>query len=579
MTDQTDLNFTKLKDLNPPKDNPRKVFDESYIESLALSIKADGVLQSLVVKPLKGKKSGFEIISGECRYRALNILLDRGDIEKDYLVPTLIKKGVSASEASRIAVVENLQRQDMHPMDEAHAVVSLIHDGESLEDVAQKTGFSLSLIKQRIALTALCEEAQEALRAGDITLSVASALTLGTQDRQKKLLEDGISHCSAQDIKDELTDEKIPLSSAIFPIDQYQGSITRDLFFNEDESYFDNREEFFDLQDDAVQALKQKKEDEGYSPVEICEDRWFSRCEYRQALEGEQGGCVIHFSPNGDVSVHEGLVSRALDKKVVEEIKESTLKKTYSSSLCEYIAMQKSLAVQNALLTNPRKAKEVAVVLLICNPLSLSDVKLGLHKCHAYFEKLDMRPRAFKSVNEHIYSLLGEIGIDANIEDAVYGKLLSGWRDPSKMYEAVKALSDDDLDKLHLLLTTLCFGQGGINLDCSEDSFFNHVAKDLDVDMRDYWTPDEYFLARLKAENIAKIIAKTNTNHLFGSLIGFKKKDMVSILVKHFKKLAGQDICEGKDIDAKNWLPEGMHFPAIDPDEVPLDDAELDKVA
>ena len=110
-------------------------------------------------------------------------------------------------------------------------------------------------------------------------------------------------------------------------------------------------------------------------------------------------------------------------------------------------------------------------------------------------------------------------------------------------------------------------------------SLFNLLATDLEIDMRDYWTPDEYFLARLKAENIAKIIAKTNTNHLFGSLIGFKKKDMVSILVKHFKKLSGQDICEGKDIDAKNWLPEGMHFPAIDPDEPPIDDAELDKVA
>lgn len=575
MTDQTDLNFTKLKDLNPPKDNPRKVFDDSYIESLALSIKADGVLQSLVVKPVKGKKSGFEIISGECRYRALNILLDRGEIEKDYLVPALIKKGVSASEASRIAVVENLQRQDMHPMDEAHAVVSLIHDGESLEDVAQKTGFSLSLIKQRIALTALCEEAQEALRAGDITLSVASALTLGTQDRQKKLLEDGVSHYSAQDIKDELTDEKIPLSSAIFPLEEYQGSITRDLFFNEDESYFDDREEFFDLQDDAVLALKEKKEDEGYSPVEICKESWFSRYKYRKAEKGELRGCVIHYAPNGDVEVHEDLVSRSLSSDVTDGVKDKKPKPTYSSSLCEYIAMQKTVAVQDALISNPRKAKEVAVVMMIHGG--------QLHSCYGYFKRIGKTTKALEAINTHANALLNSAGFNLEaVEDAVLSLGNSKYKyAPDRYdYEAVKALSDDDLDQLHLLLTTLRFGQGYITtLDCDEGSLFNLVATDLEIDMRGYWTPDEYFLARLKAENIAKIIAKTNTNHLFGSLIGFKKKDMVSILVKHFKKLAGQDICEGKDIDAKNWLPEGMHFPAIDPDEAVLDDAELDKVA
>ncbi|MGS2723951.1 ParB/RepB/Spo0J family partition protein [Porticoccus sp. GXU_MW_L64] len=567
MENSNKLTTLPLKQLVAWEENPRKIFDDVYISELAQSIKANGVFDNLIVMPKEGKKNKYEIISGECRFRAMKQLVKDGDIPKDYDVPVSIREGLEAQEAMRLAVLVNIQRKDMHPMDEAHAVAGLVHDGVTLPEISAQTGLSVSTIRKRIALTSLCGEVQDALRKGEITLSVGQALTMGTHDRQKELLEDGLENESYDDVFDRITCDQIPLSTAIFDINQYTGNITRDLFFSEDDSFFDDTEQFMELQKQAVEKLVAEKEEAGFSPVEVCKDRWFYRHEYRQAEEGEKGGCVIHFSPDGDVSVHDGLISREIDKETVDAIKEEKPKATYSNPLCEYIGMQKTIAVQDALLSNPRKAKEVAVVMMIHSK--------QVHSCYRYFTKIGELPKALEAINTHAYSLLNATGFDLeDIEGAVESLEKPKYDLAPTLYdyEAVKQLSDEELDQLHLLLTTVYFGQSHFGLDTNENSFFNLVANDLEVDMRDYWTPDNFFLSRLKIDKLDGIISETETSHLFGTIGGYKKKDIVSMLAKHFGKLSSQDICEEKDLKAKNWLPEVFNFPAVDPDKTSNDD-------
>ena len=166
--------------------NPRRSMDAAALEGLAVSIVTDGLLQNLVVRK-KGRK--FEIVSGERRYRALSLLVERGDIAKDYPVPVEVRGDLSETDALRLATVENIQREQLAPMDEAEAFANLLGAGASLEDVAAKAGVSVLTVKRRVALASLCDEVKALVREGEISLAAAEALTLGTHDQQWTLIQ------------------------------------------------------------------------------------------------------------------------------------------------------------------------------------------------------------------------------------------------------------------------------------------------------------------------------------------------------------------------------------------------------
>src|SRR5262249_24417563 len=156
---------------------------------------------------------------------------------------------------------------------------------------AAQTGLSQTTIKRRLALNGLCEETRAALALGIINLSEAEALTLGSDDMQRNILEEierGIAF-SADDIKTTVLDARPTVALAIFPIEQYTGTITTDLFAEDETSYFDDGEEFFRLQKEAVAQLVQRHEaNAGW--VEVTEDYRIPDWQYREAEEGEQGG-------------------------------------------------------------------------------------------------------------------------------------------------------------------------------------------------------------------------------------------------------------------------------------------------
>jgi ParB family transcriptional regulator, chromosome partitioning protein len=192
-----------LSSILPPEGNPRTAIDPTGIESLAASIHADSLLQNLVVVQLKGKKPRYRLISGERRYRALKLLEERGVLAADYTVPVDIRSGLSADDSLRLATVENVQRENLSPLEEASAFARLMQEGAALEDLAARTDLSESTIKRRLALASLCDEAKEALGQGDLTLTQAEALTFGSHEAQRDIVQrlaDGY-HYAADDIR------------------------------------------------------------------------------------------------------------------------------------------------------------------------------------------------------------------------------------------------------------------------------------------------------------------------------------------------------------------------------------------
>lgn len=167
---------------------PRKHFDEQKLEELAESIKQHGVLQPLI---LRKKSSGYELVAGERRWRAAR----KAGIEK---IPAVIKD-LSDSDVMEIALIENLQREDLNPLEEAAAYKKLIDEfGMTQEELSKRVGKSRSQIANTVRLLNLEEEIQMLISEEKLTAGHARAL-LSIEDKRerlrlaKKISEDNMS--------------------------------------------------------------------------------------------------------------------------------------------------------------------------------------------------------------------------------------------------------------------------------------------------------------------------------------------------------------------------------------------------
>ena len=162
----------KLDDLIAGKYQPRQHMDEGSLYELAESIKAQGVMQPIIVRLIKDKKAGtsrYEIIAGERRTRAAR-LAGLSDI------PALIRD-VSDEAAAAMALIENMQREDLNPLEEAQGLQRLISEfGLSHEEAAKAVGRSRSAASNILRLLNLSQAVQTMLKAGDIDMGHARAL-------------------------------------------------------------------------------------------------------------------------------------------------------------------------------------------------------------------------------------------------------------------------------------------------------------------------------------------------------------------------------------------------------------------
>lgn len=163
----TDVNKLSINEIIPNKDQPRKTFDEGALQELADSIIQHGVLQPLLVRPLP--TGGYQLVAGERRYRASRI----AGLKE---VPVVIRE-LSDVETMEIAIIENLQREDLNPIEEAEGLQALIDRcGFTQEDVAVSVGKSRSAIANSLRLLKLPQEVRDMTREGKLSAGHARAL-------------------------------------------------------------------------------------------------------------------------------------------------------------------------------------------------------------------------------------------------------------------------------------------------------------------------------------------------------------------------------------------------------------------
>lgn len=208
-----------IKQLSPSPLNHRKHFDPKKMADLTDNVRLQGVVVPIVARPMNG---AFEIVAGERRYRAAK---EAGLLE----MPAIVRE-LSDAQAVELQVIENQQRVDVSPLEEAEGYAALLKcthpDGSryTVDEIANKVSMSKSHVYQRIKLASLCPAARDALQGGRIDASVAVLIArIPNEGLQRKVLEEvvGNEYRSAMSYKraQELIRDKYMLRLADAPFD------------------------------------------------------------------------------------------------------------------------------------------------------------------------------------------------------------------------------------------------------------------------------------------------------------------------------------------------------------------------
>ena len=150
--EEKNVKLISIEEIVPNRFQPRQIFGEKELNELADSIKEHGIIQPLIVRPLGDK---YEIIAGERRYKAASIA-------GLYNVPVIVLEK-DDNESAELAIIENIQRKDLTPIEEAKSYQKLLNRGLTQEEIAKKLGIAQPTVANKLRLLSLPDEVQEAL--------------------------------------------------------------------------------------------------------------------------------------------------------------------------------------------------------------------------------------------------------------------------------------------------------------------------------------------------------------------------------------------------------------------------------
>lgn len=181
--------IVNISQIEPNPGQPRHIFNEEALAELAMSIARHGVLQPLLVRPREGVEGAYQIIAGERRWRA-------AQMAQVHELPVVIRDDLDDEAVMEVALVENLQREDLNPLEEAEGYKNLMDRfGHSQEDVADFVGKSRSHIANMTRLLALPAPVRGMIREGQLSAGHARTLVTAKDPMAlaKKIVAGGLS--------------------------------------------------------------------------------------------------------------------------------------------------------------------------------------------------------------------------------------------------------------------------------------------------------------------------------------------------------------------------------------------------
>ncbi len=309
--------------------------------------------------------------------------------------------------------------------------------------------------------------------------------------------------------------------------------------------------------DTKAEALRKE-----YTSVDVLTGHTVPWWQYRDAKAKEPKGAIIHLSPSGRVEVRTGLVKREVDPKITQERPRKPKERpAYSKPTLRYANAHKTLAMQMALMENPRKAKEATAILLLGGSPGAA-ISLKAHEGIRELAKHPGSSNAYELVDICARKLLAKLGLAGEGgEVPSWARLHRAGVDWTQVISGIRSLNGIEIDALIALLVILCFGTERMEGVEPEGSLFSSLAKNLSLDMRKVWTPDAVFLASLQKDDLLKVASECGAARKHSGLPKASKKEVVTILATYFKRTADpKAVLDEHEAKGRTWLPECMRL-------------------
>lgn len=549
------LQHITLENLKTTSINVRKKGAKDIADILP-SIRSLGLLQPLLVRP---NCEGYEIIAGQRRYHALTKLAEEASEACTQIdpVPCIIMEEQDNAKAIEASLAENIARLPMDEIDQYKAFAALIKEGKSASDIAAQFGITERLVQQRLAIANLIGPVLTLYRKNNIQADTVRILTMATKRQQKAWLvlyksEDKYGP-TGRALKDWLFGgANIPVSNALFDLDNYKGSIISDLFG--DERYFADSEKFWPLQNIAIAEAKERYLTNGWSEVTLLEIGVFwSSWEYSKVPKKDGGRVYVQTTRDGEVTFHEGFLSgkeaKRLEKALSGEEVEKPLERPELTKVMQnYLDLHRHAAVRFELLSHAGIALRLAVAQIIAGSelwrVQAEPQKAGNEAIGASLATNKVED-AFAVERQSVQELLGT-------SDEAHGTVIplatdyGRYTDLAEIFAKLMALDDQTVNRIltFVVAETLPAGNGIIEA----------LGSILSVDMSEVWQVDETFLTLLRDKEAINAMLR----HIGGKQVADAH---IASTAKVQKKIIADYLDGTRKPHKKDWEPRYMDFP------------------
>ena len=548
-----ELQFIELGKLSVSKANMRHSKKAPDVSDILPTVRKRGVIVPVLVRQ-NGSPDTYEIVAGARRFHAASIVADERRAQGQDVDPmpcAILTEGDDAA-AIEASLIENVARLDADEVSQWETFTRLVKEGQTPADIAATFGLPDLTVTRVLALGNLLPRIRSLYSAEKIDRAAIRHLTLASKSQQKawlELFDDPDSYApTGHQLKAWLFGgQSIPVRFALFDLDSFAGTIVSDLFG--EDRYFADADAFWEAQNGAIGAKHAAYLEEGWSDVVMVPPSdYFQSWEYEKAAKRKGGRVYIDVRSTGEVTFHEGYVSRKEARRIAsgETLEASKPKRPeLTSTLTAYVDLHRHAAVRAALLDH----RGLALRLMVAHAIVGS---------HLWAVRSERRATSNDEVRESVETSRGEAVFDerrrvvldrlgfSSDEPTVSGGNGDEYRLAS-LFLRLNALSDEAvMDVIAVLIgETLTAGSAAVEA----------VGTEIAVDMADWWQADAAFFSLLRdKEVLGRLVADVAGESVASANAGEKSKTLKSIMSDHLEGAEGREKVE-------RWVPRWMQFP------------------
>lgn len=549
-----ELQFIELGKLSISKANMRHAKKAPDVTDLLPTVRRRGVIVPVLVRQ-NGCPETFEIVAGARRFTAARIVADERraagrDVEP---LPCAVLSQGDDADAIEASLIENVARLDPDEVSQWETFTRLVREGRDVADLSVTFGISELAVRRILALGNLLPRVRALYREGEIEVATLRHLTMASKSRQRTwlaLFDDPQAYLpTGQQLKAWLLGgQSIPVKHALFDTQGMTG-IVSDLFG--EERYFADADAFWAVQNAVIEARRLGYLEAGWSDVVIVPpERHFASWEHEKAPKRRGGRVYIVCRSNGEVTFHEGYVTRQearrLDKGEAIPSGQEPARAEVSGPLQTYLDLHRHAAVRAALTAQPPMALRLMLAHAIVGsplwsvrpePQSTRNeaTRESVETCHAETQFDAKRRKA-----------LALLGFSAE-EPCVTGGNGDAF-DLAGLFQRLIELPDEAVMEVVAVVMgeTLAAGSAAVEA----------LGQELGVDMARFWQADEAFFALLRDKDVlTRIVAEVAGEAVAAANAGEKAATLKGIIRNCQEGGEGRERMEG-------WVPKWMRFPS-----------------